>query len=194
MYSILSDDKSLVITFCDEKEEPEVLAIAEFIDCYGEHALPKTEEVNSDNSFFDSVKEYYDACKDMVAASGKYTWAAKTLISVFDDDVAEKILKISKNDRYFQAKRDSFVDGLMHRRECLDLQRKYAVDRFNNISRKYFKPMSDRDKEVIMMHLYDEKFRRRLRYRIDKYGDDCKIVSIKELVIEVLKTFEGGCH
>ena len=50
-----------------------------------------------------------------------------------------------------------------------------------------FKPMSEKDIRVLLGHLYDGDFRKKLQYRISRNVKKHELTSVRDLVIEVLK-------
>ena len=179
MRAYLSDDKQWVLVEQNEIDPPEEMPLADFIAIYGRDAVPKREPVRDID---DSVEHYYDVFRVLCKACGEYAWAAKTEVN--NADGVYPVQNVVRET--FGGNAEAALAGEVARR---DRTRRGCVDELDALSRQLgFKPMSDRDKEVLINHLFEPNFRKRMRYRIDKYAKAGMLFSARDLVIEVLKT------
>ena len=188
MIAVLSDSKEFVTVYRDDKE-PEEMTIVEYTACYGVDALPtpgdevhlnelKDEVVIPKN--FSTVMCYYNAFRTLLAACGKYAWADKTEKNDADGVYPVQQVVYQTFGHCAAAKLAAEVD----RRNS---KQKVCVDNLDYWSQKVgYKPMSAKDKQVLLKHLYGAEFRKRMYYRIDKYSKREELYSPRDLVIEVL--------
>ena len=177
----LSDNGEWVLVERNDVDPPEEMLVEEFIAVYGEDALPKRESTPCVDK---TVKRYYDVFRALCKACGEYAWAAKTEVNHADGVFpVQKIVWET-----FGGNAEAKLAGEVNR--C-DRNRRGWVKSLDKVSRQIgYKPMSNKDKEVLLTHLNDRDFRERLRYRIDKYAKAGTPYSARELVIEVLKSFQ----
>lgn len=194
MHSILSDNKDWVIVFDGnvEDEEPVEMTVREFIACYGEEALParelQPEEVLREDlkpHKETDIQQYWASFRRLCKACGKYSWADK-----LEKNCADGVFPAQK------VQYDTFGGSDAPTKLAITVasynRKQYAC--VNNLDywsqRVGFPPMSERDKDVLIGHLYSGTFRSRMYYRIDKYARRNELYSARELVIEVLRSFQ----
>ena len=194
MYSILSDDGNWIVVFHDddEEEEPEELTLQEYIERYGDDALParemKPEEVLREDLMPHEpgdVQQYWASFRRLCKACGKHSWADK-----LERNCAEGVFMAQK------VQYDTFGPSDAPTKLAITVasydRKQYAC--INNLDywsqRVGFKPMSARDKDVLIEHLNNGAFRSRMYYRIDKYARRNELYSARDLVIEVLRSFQ----
>ena len=132
----------------------------------------------------EEVRCYWASFRRLVEACGKYAWADK----------------LSKNDAdgVFPAQKvvyDTFgADGRQKLAVEIELRRltqKACARNLNYWSQRVgFKPMREVDMDILINHLYEMDFRRRVYYRIDKFAEKDELVSARDLVIDVLRSFK----
>ncbi len=190
MYSILSDDGSWVVVFNGDEDEPMEMTIQEFVDRYGEEKLPgrdlQPEDVLSDDFFpqqLGDVRHYWASFRRLVKACGGYAWADK--LQKNDADGVYPVQKVVYET--FGSNATSKLGTETERRRVSQMT--YARNLNYWSQRVGFKPMRQVDLEILIRHLYDPDFRSRMYYRIDKYNKKSELVSARDLVIDVLKSF-----
>ena len=184
MNAVLSEDRTYVTILWEDKE-PQELTVEEFVACYGEEALPRPVDEVIPEEEFDSttVKHYYDAFRRLLTACGKYAWADKTEKN--DADGVYPVQKVVHET--FGANAAAKLALEVSRSNSMQ---KICVENLDYWSRRLgYKPMSEKDKQVLIRHLYGADFRKRMRYRVKKYAKRGELYSARELVLEVLRSF-----
>ena len=190
MITVLSDNREFVTVFRDDRA-PEEFTVEEFVACYGEEALPKPSseidqpekepEVSKD---FSAMTCYYKAFRKLLEACGKYAWADKT-----EKNDADGVYPVQQI--VYQTFGHCAAAKLATEVNRRDSMQKVCVENLDHWSRKVgYKPMSEKDKKVLLKHLYGADFRKRMYYRIDKYYKRGELYSPRDLVIEVLKSLQ----
>lgn len=191
MYSILSDNGSWIVVFDGDEDEPTEMTVQEFVDCYGEENLPKRELQPGDVLREDvkpqepgDTQRYWASFRRLCKACGEYAWADK-----LDKNDADGVFPVQKvvYDTFGAGGRQKLAIEVERRR----LLQKACVRNLNYWSQRVgFLPMRDVDMDILINHLYKPDFRQRVYYRIDKYAKKDTLVSARDLVIDVLRSFQ----
>ena len=89
MKAYLSDDNATVVVFIEGEEEPEWYTTEEFVNMYGEDALPKKktqEELDAE-----SYAEYWDAAIELVNAWAKYQAKRKLFANYMNEETRHRV-------------------------------------------------------------------------------------------------------
>ena len=173
-YSDVTDD---VIIVQLEDGESQEFTIEEFIECYGEDALPLTAE---EKRRLDILHCYYNAAEYMCKMSGEYASANKMQINANDGVYRVQVAKYHSYGK--QGNADAHLEQAISDRE--EVFRK-SIKLFDKASREAgFKPLSIKDMELLFQKLYENKyeFRRKLREQIRKNHKNEEFVSISDMV------------
>lgn len=194
MYSFLSIDGSLILTYHEGDEEPEELTPLEFIQRYGEENLPGRELCPGDviapdvvvpsDDLGDAI-HYYESLERLCRACGEYSRLNKLHINAIFDTPQEELT----DKRKFEARRRK-IDKLKESLTRQELTMKACARNFGFWHQRVgFSQLSEADRGQVLSNLSDNDFRERIYRRIRKYKPQSKLMSWGDLFYEVVQSF-----
>ena len=190
MNAFLTDDKQWIVIDADDAEK---MTVQEFVDCYGEDAIPiecsSCKSGDESMRYVDQIRQYYLAFRRVCVACGWYAWSRNTALNA-DEGVYPVIQMLQ--EKYGQ----NVESKLSHNVERYNKSQRMAVDRLAYWTVQVCgRRITEEDKNVLLRHLYNPYFRRRMYYRIDKYLKNGLLFLPDELVIDVLESLrKSGIH
>ncbi|MBR3220265.1 hypothetical protein IKF76_00120 [Candidatus Saccharibacteria bacterium] len=129
------------------------------------------------------IESYYVAFKKLCTACGKFAWADKLMLN--DADGVFPAQKVKHETFGKNGNADANLQIEVERARHTAFAAAANLDYWSR--RVGFKPMSEKDTRVLLGHLYDGDFRKKLQYRINRNVKKELLASARDLVIEVLK-------
>lgn len=139
-----------------------------------------------DNNNFDA---YYKAFKKLCQACGKFAWADKLMLNDADGVYPVQKVKYETFGKHGNADENLAIE--VERARNVAVLAAHTLDYHSK--RAGFKPMSEKDIRVLLGHLYDGDFRKKMQYRLKRNIKNRRLDSARDLVIEVLKA-QAKCY
>ncbi|MDO4747463.1 MAG: hypothetical protein Q4A70_03975 [Candidatus Saccharibacteria bacterium] len=194
MYSFLSIDGSLILTYHEGDEEPEELTPLEFIQRYGEENLPARELCPGDVIAPDAVVplddlgdaiHYYESLERLCRACGEYSRLYKLHLNAIFGTPQE----VLTDKRKLEARRHK-IAKLEESLKKQELTKKACVRNYGFWHQRVgFFQFSEANRERVLSSLSDNDFRERIYRRIRKYKGQSKLMPWGDLYYEVALSF-----